>query len=93
METQTASNYTYYYTTGGTTVTKSIPYKCPVCDGSGKYKRKTCHACGGTGLVWGTETSTQPGSAPYQPHEPYWREPYITWQWQDDNSTIEYALE
>ncbi len=39
-----------------------IPYKCPVCDGIGKRiyypdctintQTVTCHACGGTGIVW-----------------------------------------
>jgi|SRR5579863_491055 len=39
-----------------------IPHKCPVCDGSGRYKLATalcasdiinCHSCEGKGIVWG----------------------------------------
>ena len=43
------------------------PYKCPVCDGAGKlmsylsgtatYPTETCHACCGSGIVWGPEES------------------------------------
>lgn len=38
------------------------PHKCPVCDGSGRYKLATaqcasdtrdCHACEGKGVIWG----------------------------------------
>ncbi len=41
------------------------PHKCPVCEGSGKLHQqntyestlvpqpKCCHACSGTGVVWG----------------------------------------
>lgn len=38
------------------------PHKCPVCDGSGRYKLATaqcnsdvidCRSCEGTGIVWG----------------------------------------
>jgi DnaJ-class molecular chaperone len=37
------------------------PWKCPICGGSGRvfsadYTRTNsdqCHACGGTGIVWG----------------------------------------
>jgi DnaJ-class molecular chaperone len=38
------------------------PYKCPVCDGTGKVwqrsdstgiNKQPCHACKGTGIVWG----------------------------------------
>lgn len=42
------------------------PHKCPVCDGAGRFvipehpwhtttggpTPKTCHGCGGTGVVW-----------------------------------------
>ena len=29
--------------------------KCPVCNGSGKYEKKTCHGCNGKGWVEVTE--------------------------------------
>lgn len=41
------------------------PHRCPVCEGSGRYTTplgtetaatKTCHACGGTGVVWEPRT-------------------------------------
>lgn len=43
-------------------ISKKIPYKCPVCLGTGRYKLATancpsdikdCHACEGKGVVWG----------------------------------------
>lgn len=30
---------------------KQVAQICPLCEGSGKYKEKTCHACGGRGIV------------------------------------------
>lgn len=32
------------------------PHRCPVCDGFGELilvEKNTCHACEGTGIVWG----------------------------------------
>lgn len=31
----------------------TLPFKCPNCNGYGMvgYARKTCHSCGGTGIV------------------------------------------
>ncbi len=45
-----------YYTSG------KIPHKCPVCNGEGKkphsredgeIRWEPCHACGGSGILWG----------------------------------------
>lgn len=40
----------------------SVPFKCPICNGRGTVHMegntstalptKTCHGCGGTGIVW-----------------------------------------
>jgi len=43
------------------------PHKCPVCNGSGKALDQfgyappaSCHACSGTGIVWGPGQSQEP---------------------------------
>lgn len=56
-------NYNAYITNERLNVHKEEkPYICPVCRGSGRYKLATaqcdsdtrdCHACKGTGIVWG----------------------------------------
>ena len=47
------------------------PHKCPVCDGEGQVipsPPKTCHACGGTGIVWETfRTKAKQGSRQKSP--------------------------
>ena len=40
--------------------------KCPVCDGSGKYKKKECHGCAGKGWV-----SVGIDYPPYNPYPIY----------------------
>ena len=53
--------------------------KCPVCDGSGKYKDKTCHGCDGKG--WVEVGVDYPPPLPYNPfphRDDPWR-PYKPW--------------
>lgn len=38
--------------------------RCPVCDGTGKYKKKKCHGCNGRGWV------------EVRDYIPYWPNPY-----------------
>jgi len=56
--------------------TRSIPYKCPICEG----EDDNCKACGGKGIVWGSETEASDSITikpedvkitPYIPYEPY----------------------
>lgn len=64
---------------------------CPVCNGTGKVKKKTCHGCDGRGWV---EVHGGGGDSPFpwkpypEPHprpEPWhpWR-PYRPWRHEDD---------
>ncbi len=36
---------------------RHVPYRCPVCNGTGQHTMMhyidACHACGGTGVLWG----------------------------------------
>uniref|UniRef100_A0A6M3L751 Putative chaperone n=1 Tax=viral metagenome TaxID=1070528 RepID=A0A6M3L751_9ZZZZ len=64
-----------------------IPHKCPVCEGTGQTPGVlgpgtltgpvTCHACGGTGIIWG-KGPDQPVKPPWGPRTPWgpWRYPY-----------------
>lgn len=37
------------------------PFKCPVCEGSGKNKKDECRPCRGEGIVWGPKANdTEP---------------------------------
>lgn len=52
----------------------NIPYKCPVCNGSGEKDSKQCPACHGDGVVWGVtyeESACSPASPPYVPSPTY----------------------
>lgn len=51
--------------------TKTIPFKCPICEGTGKtgYKQgESCNGCKGSGIVWGTEIDDQLTPAAPQPY-------------------------
>ena len=64
-----------------------IPHKCPVCEGTGQAPAGlgvdngtgtvTCHACGGTGVIWG-KGPDQPVKPPWGPRTPWgpFRYPY-----------------
>ncbi len=57
-----------------------FPFRCIICGGEGKiqegedgtsvaFGEKTCHACGGTGVIWSPDKNstpycTQPGRPP-----------------------------
>lgn len=52
----------------------SLPYVCPLCNGSGKLPTdqtcptKPCHACGGEGIVWSPDADRDPNN--------------VLWHWQ-----------
>ena len=48
---------------------------CPVCNGLGKYKKKSCHGCEGKGWV-SVEEDTFRVYYPAEPSNPY---PYTPW--------------
>ncbi len=49
---------------------------CPVCNGSGKVKKKTCHGCDGKGWV-SVGTDYPPWhNDPWKPYEPWEPSPY-----------------
>lgn len=72
-----------------------IPHKCPVCEGTGQAPAGlgvdngtgtvTCHACGGTGIIWG-KGPDQPVKPPWGPRTPWgpWRHPYEVVPWGPD---------
>ena len=51
---------------------------CPVCESSGKYKRKECHGCDGKGWITvGTDCTPIPYIYPqpyYPPMVPFWQD-------------------
>ena len=65
--------------------------KCPVCNGTGKLKKETCHGCSGRGWVPidGNDSTFIPHPQPYpyavypkshpKPYSPYPIEPYPFW--------------
>lgn len=64
--------------------------KCPVCDGSGKYKEKECHGCDGKGWVEVKEDCQPYPWYPYEPLNPYpWNPWYYHW---DNNTSTSYAM-
>jgi len=60
---------------------------CPVCKGSGKYKKKECHGCDGKGWVSvGMDyppSYTPPDRVPYDPNK--W---FVTWTDANTVSTL-----
>ena len=66
--------------------------KCPVCEGTGKYKEKECHGCDGKGWV------SVSGDYPIYPIYPYPCDPYPdypyrwtitpTITWGDDTASV-----
>ena len=52
--------------------------RCPVCEGSGKYKKKKCHGCAGSGWVTIGDGGWE---IPYYNPVPVWRMPYRPEDW------------
>jgi len=60
------------------------PHKCPVCDGSGKRKRKECPACKGQCVLWSMDK-------PIYVPTPVFQSPYVypsPWSYTTDVSDI-----
>jgi hypothetical protein len=56
--------------------------KCPVCEGSGKYKEKICHGCAGLGwIVIGFDCPQYPPVYPQYPWFPPYEITYGDHEW------------
>jgi len=66
--------------------------KCPVCEGSGKYKKKECHGCDGKGWILIPEEKQEKEYVPYPVYpRPYIPEPYISpWESPWTNPIVTY---